>query len=540
MSDIYKTGEWLQGDSSSIIEQWLSDSEVVAIFKKHKISLKKFSAHFAVGIIEHAVNVIQERKEMADCPSMNKFVDLMLQKDIRSNEILIICVTLRRTVFENLRDQQAQFLKDPHSITNLLKIFDTNLLGVFKNFDRQQINRNEKEKQAFQKELETLKNLAYKDTLTELDNLRGFEEYLEKKLKTKPDNNLKILMISLNGLGEYNTNHSKKESESILLNVTQILKEEYEIYAARIANNRFAIISDDLTLENSNELLADIDNALVSLPDTQHINTNAAIILLHDKDTSTSIIERGELLLNSIVENEHESIVDDNVLNEKEQERLREQIIFLSQMQHSLASNSTINIVNYYMEIPIQSSAKILDISKNEMTISVRKISAISLYVGDYVFIDMPQNPNFRAKVKEINLEISSLTLEHFEALEASALDRRNIHVKLKNPLEVLVKSDKIQILEQLTTVSISTFVLQLHYLYDIKVDSKLRISAKLIDHEEEYIGKVVKIIPVENRFKLIVHLEPNPNIEKSLVPFVSQRQLEIIKELQQKASQID
>jgi len=539
MSDIYKIGEWLEGNSLSIIEQWLSDSEVVGIFKKHKISLKKFSTHFAVGIIEHAVNVMQERKKMADCPSMNKFVDLMLQKEIRSNEILIICVTLRRTVFENLRDKQAQFLQDPHSITNLLKIFDANLLGVFKNFDKQQINRDDKEKQAFQKELDSLRNLAYKDSTTELDNLRGFEEYLEKRLQTNPDNNLKILMISLNGYGEYSKSHSKEKSENILTNVSQVLKEEYDVYAARITSNRFAVISDDLSLENSNELLADIDNALVSLPDTQHIDTNAAIILLHDKDTSTSIIERGELLLNSIAENEHESIVDDNFLNEKEQERLREQTIFLSQMKHKLADKSTINVVNYYMEIPIQSSAKILDINKNEMTISVRKISAISLYIGDEIYIDMPQNPNFRAKVKNIDLEESSVTLEHFEPLKASALDRKNIHVELKNPLEILVKSEKIQIIEQLTTVSITTFVLRLHHLYDIKVGSKLKIFARLINHEEEYIGNVVKIIPIENKFKLIVHLEPTPNIDKSLVPFVSQRQLEIIKELQQKASQI-
>jgi len=536
ISNINQTGAWLESKSTLIIDQWLGNEELIRIFKEHKISLIKFSTHFAIGIIKHAVDVMQNKKEMADCPSMNKFVDLMLQKKIQSNEILIICVVLRKTIFENLRETQTHFFKDPRLIITLLKIFDANLLGVFQNFDKIQIHRDAKVHQQLQKELNTLKYLAYKDPLTELDNLRGFEKYLENMLKQNPDNNVKILILSLNGFDEYKKRHTKEKAKNVLKNVAQVIKNDFSAYAAHIKSNRFAIVSNELTLKNSQKLITNIDNVLTSITDTQYINTNAAIILLHDKETPASIIEHGEILLNSITDNQEKALIDDTMLNKKEQERLREETIFLSQIRHLLADKQSINVVNYYMEIPIQSSAKIINITQDAITITVRKISAISLHLDDIIYIEMPKEPNLKAKVTSIDSDKNQITLKHFEYIDASPLARRNIHVALKDPLEILVKSEKIQILEELSIVSITTFVIYLHYLYNIEVDSELTMFVKLLNQEEKFVGIVDKIIPTDGKFKLIVHLKHTPSIEKSLVPFVSQRQLEIIKELQEKS----
>ncbi|MBD3797964.1 MAG: hypothetical protein IE887_09580 [Campylobacterales bacterium] len=59
---------------------------------------------------------------------------------------------------------------------------------------------------------------------------------------------------------------------------------------------------------------------------------------------------------------------------------------------------------------------------------------------------------------------------------------------------------------------------------------------ATLIDkQEEEFTGVVYKIISVADKFKLIIHLDKTKSIENSLIPFISQRQIEIIKDLQDK-----
>jgi hypothetical protein len=258
---------------------------------------------------------------------------------------------------------------------------------------------------------------------------------------------------------------------------------------------------------------------------------------LHDKDTPQSILQRGEILLNSLAENKTSSVTDDTLFKEQKQKKLHEQELFLSQMQHLHANKETLDVTNYYMDIPIQSAAKIIDIQKDAMTISVRKISAVALELKDSLYIKMPKKPNVKAKVKNIDKTKSLLTLHDFEYVDASPLDRRNVHVSLSNPLEILVKLDKIQLIETLTTVSITTFIVHVHYLYNITVGSELTMFTQLLETEDKFIGVVDKIIPAaDTKFKLIVHLKPTPSIEKSLVPFVSQRQLEIIKELQEKS----
>ena len=195
-------------------------------------------------------------------------------------------------------------------------------------------------------------------------------------------------------------------------------------------------------------------------------------------------------------------------------------------------------VTNYYLEIPLKSDAKIISISEKEMTLEIRKIAAVTLHKHEYIYISMPAKPNYKAIIKKVNIQKDQIVLEKFEAIGASALDRKNIQIKLSDPLEVLVKSDKVQILEDLESASIDTFVVIVNHLYNIEKDSKITIFATLINElEEEFQGYVYKIIPIADKFKLIINLHKTKSIHNSLVPFISQRQIEIIKELRDKTS---
>ncbi|WP_418641022.1 hypothetical protein [Sulfurimonas sp. ST-27] len=88
MHNLYEIGAWLTQHSASVIEQWLNDPKILSIFTQHKINRQKFSKNFATAILSHAVDVMQAKKEMQNCPSMNKFVDLMLKNNITADEIL--------------------------------------------------------------------------------------------------------------------------------------------------------------------------------------------------------------------------------------------------------------------------------------------------------------------------------------------------------------------------------------------------------------------------------------------------------------------
>ena len=663
MSTLFEIGEWIKEHEPLIVQEWLAEGTVVNIFSKHKVSLKKFSENFAKGIIEHTVDVIQSKKEMNNCPIMNKFVDLMLKKHIKSEEILIICVTLRTTVLTHLVANNIQLIQDASTLKAILKIFDVNLSGVLANFDRASMEINldkQKESQlkkylsrlqtildaqdniifklrdyqlyiankalyittgvkdmtafkkkypmplnfikdvdfhstlfknrhydkwinqivehhrgeckikifdhitnqsslmkmkitkigefndfvftlenitAQQNKINSLSNLAYKDSLTNMNNLKGFELLLEEKLHKSENKNLKILILELKGFTLYSEQHPRAESEKLIADIAESIKEYYPRESARIDKNRFAILSNELTLENSHQFIQDLEKTVALSTHPDSIKINAAIILLHEKETADSLIERGELLLHHTKNAPDELIIDEHIMNRQEQERLQQQKLFLSKIKEYQQDNKNIDVTNYYLEIPLKSSAKIIAVTQKEIRVHVRKISVISLNYGDILYIEMENEQDFKASVKSIDIEKDELVLEYFKQVKTSPLNRQSLHVKLKHPLEIVLKSEKVQIIEELDTVSIKTFVVFVNHLYDIKEGSELKMSVAFNKQEEQFIGNVVKLLPVANKFKLIIHLQQTPSIERALISFVSTRQMEIIKELQEKAS---
>jgi len=665
MNNLFKIANWIEQNKSNIVQEWIEDANIIAIFKKNSISRNKFSTNFAIKIFEYSIYVMKAEKEIGNCPVMNKFVGYMIQHKITSQEILQICTPLRSIVLINLFKSYPHFSEDLKSIKEILNIFDANLSGVLKNYDqikskmgsaseqknftlttylnRLQTILNAQEniifklhgeeifigntalyktvgvksleqfKKKYPQPLSFIKSVDYHDsifqkrnyeewisliianhqgqckanlfnrftnktsmmhikiskiddandyvftiqdlaevhnkqnkndtisdvdTLTNLSNLKGFEEMLEAKLKDTDSKDLKILMIELHGLSLYSEQNSEEQADKLITDIAQTLKEKYNDEVARIDYNRFAILNNSLTLEVSNELATEIDTIISAIPNTQNINVNAVIVLLEDSDTLSSAIHHGELLLQHSNEQNSDQVIDDNIITQEEARRIQDEKKFLSLMKEYKTDKKSLSVTNYYLEIPLQSNATIINISEKEMRLEVRKIAAVALNENDDIYISMSSKSHYRARIKKVNIEKNQIVLQRFETLETSKLDRKNLYVKLSVPIEVLLKSDKVQILEDLDSASVDTFVIIVNHLYDIEIDSKVTILVTLInEQEEEFRGHVSKIIPVADKFKLIIHLDKTGSIENSLVPFISQRQIEIIKELQDKAS---
>ncbi|WP_345978723.1 diguanylate cyclase [Sulfurimonas sp. HSL3-2] len=655
MNALYLIGEWLENRVDKIVDAWLSDKDIKELFLKYNIDIKKFSTKFAQAILLHNIGVMQETKQPDDCPIMNKFVDLMLEKNIISEDIFTICTRLRTTILKKLWEEYPDFFTDIASIQKIISIFDRNLSGVLANFDRKNMaNRAQKQKEQElklylerlqtvfdvqdniilkihegklhlankalflttgvndirsycdkysaplgfikhvnifssifksgeygkwiekviqenngectvelfnhitnksslmqmkvakiddlndyiftftniteqQRELKKLKDMLYKDSLTGLANLKRFEEIIEKKLDRLPDNNFKILMLHLRGFKITNETYGKEKGEEILKNVADVLKEHYPKESARIDIDRFAVMSEDMTLSHAETLVKEIDGTI----DTSSIDINSAIVLLHEKDTKESMFERGEILLNHVKNNKEKTVYDESVLQEKENERLKEQQKFLELMKQYKENNQHLPVTSYYLEIPIKSDAAILSINDDTISVTLRKISLFSLYRDDHVYIQMPKKPNYKAKVKGIDTKGDKVLLGEFKTVETSPLDRRSIHVKLQEQVDITIKSRKNRIVAELDSLSINSFVIIVDHLYDIEMDTQLNMRVTLVKKELMFRGHVHLIIAVADKFKLIVHLTQSQNIQDELVPFISNRQIEIIKELQ-------
>ncbi|MFT7860443.1 MAG: diguanylate cyclase [Sulfurimonas sp.] len=375
------------------------------------------------------------------------------------------------------------------------------------------------------------------DPLTKLNNLKGFEELLENKLKDASNKNLKILMLELKGLSLFSEQNSQEQSDLLIKEIANSLDAKHPNEVSRIDNNRFVILSNNLTLDDSNNLIQELEKKLKSSPNTNNLNISAAIVLLHENETTSQIIDRGEILLEYIKETNLKQVVDKTIIDKEESKRKVQEKKLLTLMKKYKKEKQTLPVTNYYLEIPLKSDAQIINVTEDEMTLSIRKIAAAALSKNDYVYLEMSEKPNFRGTIKSVDIDTNQITLYNFKPLETSPLERRNIYVKLKAPIEVTLKSKKVKIIETLESLSINTFVIFVNHLYDIEVDSKLTIDLKLEDREMEYSGHVLKIVPIADKFKLIIRLEVTEKVEDSLSHFISSRQLETIKELQEKTS---
>jgi len=126
----------------SIIHRWLSKSVVQRYFLDHKISSEQFAKKFAQPILLYNLDVLRGNKISGDCPIMNQFVNYMIKKHIKSQDIFIICTQLRSTILENLSTTHPDLFKNSDIMMKILDFFDENLSGVLANFDAKVLEHN--------------------------------------------------------------------------------------------------------------------------------------------------------------------------------------------------------------------------------------------------------------------------------------------------------------------------------------------------------------------------------------------------------------
>ncbi|MDD2356306.1 MAG: diguanylate cyclase [Thiovulaceae bacterium] len=659
MDELEKMVIWLIEQRYDLVNSWLNKDIVQKYFLDHKINNAQFAKKFAHPILLYNLDVLRGNKLPGTCHIMNQFVNYMIKKNIKSQDIFIICTQLRSTILESLSKNDPDLFKKSEIMIKILDLFDENLSGVLANFDAKLLEYNLQNQanlelikyaKRVQIILDTQKNIIFKlhdnklflankplylatgvlnakefqkcffhpldfietttmyenlfkrkeydqwlmqiiknnggaceieffnhqlnkhsmmslnvqkidelndfiftlenfseterkikkieniialDPLTDLANLTKFKEMVQEQLQAHSQDELNILMIHLEGFKIFNDTHDKKSGEDLIKNISDILKEDNKDNSAKIDFERFALILKEKKLNNAQEIINKINLLLEENNCKDRIKPLAAIVVHRKNDTIELMLARADLLLEQVKMDSLETIVDETLIIEKERIRLEQEKKFLQLMKINYQEKRTISVTNYYLEIGIKSDATILFITKNQLIVTVRKVALFSLYQGDPVYIQMPQKPDYKAFVEKVDKFENHVTLHLFQAVESSALDRKHVHVKLDRPLEVSLSFESEKINGQLQSVSINTFEISLQHIHTLQIGDEIEITANLSDKEDLYRGQILKIIPLTERFILVVHLEVTSSTEEILSPYVSNRQLEIIKNLQ-------
>lgn len=389
-----------------------------------------------------------------------------------------------------------------------------------------------------------LSRYVYKDAVTNLFNRRKFDESLEMFLGQcrNSDVELSLIIIDLGDLMNIKAMYGRERADEIMKEIGQSIDEEFGHLGvfARTDSDRFGLLLKAYSLEKAvatAQLIQALTKMLKCGLQTAPMS-NIAVVNYHKDDSEQTMLSRVDTLIDMIIQDGGNAIKDDQTLVEEEQEQQRLETDFLKACIELKAADTTLDVVNYFQEVPIQSKSNILTIHKSSMTIAMRKIAINALHKDAFVYIQTPPgDKNIKAKVKMIDNDKFTITVDRFLFVASSPLDRKSVHVRVEQPIDCFIKMGDTQIKGVLESLSTDTAMIVLPHIYGISMEGDVLLDVRLRweKHDEhlQLTGKITKIIKNRELFKVIIRFNRHRVIDDVVTPYIANRQLEIIKTLQ-------
>jgi hypothetical protein len=192
-----------------------------------------------------------------------------------------------------------------------------------------------------------------------------------------------------------------------------------------------------------------------------------------------------------------------------------------------------LRVLNYYKEIPVSYNATISDIDDGMVEMAVHQHQAVVMYVEKILFL---KSEHFAhdviAKVYKSNINKCIGLLHNFSYAQIKAERRRFVRVQVKDMVPVnFRKSDK-NFDGRLMDISIGGLSMESSDNIAMDIDTAGILTAELPSGKLEMPGRVIKIIPHEDKWLYVFEVEASARIETVISQFIFQKQVEIIREL--------
>lgn len=90
----------LTAAKDEILTQWINEQQCSAILQHHDIDMAFFYSHYAANVFDYFIGVVSGEVELGKCPVMAELIEYLKNKEIRSEELFILCSNLKRSVIK--------------------------------------------------------------------------------------------------------------------------------------------------------------------------------------------------------------------------------------------------------------------------------------------------------------------------------------------------------------------------------------------------------------------------------------------------------
>ena len=117
----------LSSKKNDILERWVNFPMVLEVLDKHHIDLELFKSVYAIKILDYYFGVVEQTKEIGDCPVMADFMLYLKEHDISADELFIICTHARKAMINLTFDMD---IVSKALFEEISYVFDLNFKGV--------------------------------------------------------------------------------------------------------------------------------------------------------------------------------------------------------------------------------------------------------------------------------------------------------------------------------------------------------------------------------------------------------------------------
>jgi len=199
-----------------------------------------------------------------------------------------------------------------------------------------------------------------------------------------------------------------------------------------------------------------------------------------------------------------------------------------------------INLFSIYKGVPIAHKTKILGIDEKNGTIRVtaNKYQIVAAKFHKEVFLlENDKEYSYRANITHCIPNEKELILSHIEKKQRNAPKRNYIRVQPKEDIEVKIKKDKEVITAKMYDLSLKGMCIISNKKLDLEIGDVISLEFFVYyNHTPQLIkaeGEIKSITKInEETYKYHMQFETEPHYELILEKYITQREKEIIKEL--------
>lgn len=389
----------------------------------------------------------------------------------------------------------------------------------------------------YEKQMQELSSIAYRDPETGVYNKRKFEITLKELVKKQKG---QLITLDIDQLDRMQNDYDKVLVDELLNKVAQFLQIEVEsnFSVYRIDTGTFALISHLNEVENIENCITTMQTKISQLQFyiSEEITCSIGTLTIREEESYQQVYERLNHLNEALKFSEIGSIIYDIALFEKQQMLIEENKQILTAVQEEGKQEQTIEVIATYKEIPVHWELKFLQIEDKAAIFTIVNDTAL-LFKAKNVYFKLPNTPQtIEARLITFNSHQKRIHLNDFHFVDSSLFDRKSVRVKPQKDFTVLLHSASQAITGLLQDISQNALTVKTDTIEGFSIGSNA--TADILLAENNKTQKVITEVNIhmfkkaDRGYYVTLILLPDQENESKLKSYVSWRQMQIIKEL--------